>query len=65
MTRRTFVGIAGGTIIVAGTGGYVLSDKNNFIRTDSNVGAPGKSFLNQDERNILHLASLAPSGHNT
>jgi len=65
MKRRTFVGIAGGIIIIEGAGGYLLSDKNNFIRTYSKSEVSDKSFLNQSERDILLLASLSPSGHNT
>ena len=64
MKRRNFVKIAGSVIGIAGAGGYVLSDKNNFTRTDGKSAIPEKSFLQQDERNILYLASLAPSGHN-
>lgn len=65
MKRRKFLAVGGGAILVAGTGSFLLSDKNNFTRTDVKSAANSKSFLKQDERNILYMASLAPSGHNT
>ena len=65
MNRRKFIMIAGGTILVAGGAIYLLSDKNNFTRSDINERPSGKIPLRPDEREILYLASLAPSGHNT
>ena len=65
MKRRDFIKISGSTIIIVGAGGYLLSDKNNFTRMDTKSDLFKKSFLKQEERNILSLASLAPSGHNT
>jgi len=65
MQRRKFLGVTAGTIIVAGGVGYLFSDKHNFIRNNSNIASPNKSIFKTDEREILHLASLAPSGHNT
>lgn len=65
MNRKNFIAISGAAI--AGVGGfyYLFSDKRNFVRaeisTDSTVGIS----LKEDERIILYLASLAPSGHNT
>lgn len=65
MNRRKLLGAAADTIVIAGGAGYLLSDKNNFVRNDIKANTPGKSLLKPDEREILYLASLAPSGHNT
>ena len=65
MNRRNFLQIAGGTIIIAGAGGYLLSDKNNFVRNNIKDNTSNKSLLKPYEKEILYLASLAPSGHNT
>lgn len=65
MNRRKFLGITGGAIITAGGAGYLMSDKSNFVRTDIPAESSAKSFLKPYEREILSLASLAPSGHNT
>jgi hypothetical protein len=65
MNRRKFLGVAGGTIIIAGVTYYLLSDKSNLNRDDMKTDTPGKIPLLADEREILYLASLAPSGHNT
>lgn len=65
MNRRKFVAIAGSSIVIAGVTYYLLSDKNNFVRADARPAEIGKISLHPDERTILFLASLAPSGHNT
>ncbi len=65
MNRRKFLGVAGGTVLTAGGLTYFMSDHNNFVRTDLKVGSSDKSLLKPDEREILYLSSLAPSGHNT
>lgn len=65
MNRRKFLGTATGTIVMVGGAGYLLSDKTNFVRDDSTTSAPNNPVLKPDERQILFLASLAPSGHNT
>lgn len=65
MNRRKFFGVAGGTVLAAVGVGYLISDKNNFVRNNSKDVSPEKSLLKPDEREILYLASLAPSGHNT
>ena len=65
MNRRNFIAIAGSSIIIGGVTYYLLSDKNNFVRADSKQNDPISISLNPDEREILFLASLAPSGHNT
>ncbi|MGF7080343.1 nitroreductase family protein [Mucilaginibacter sp. UYCu711] len=64
MKRRFFLGIAGGTIFAAGGVGYLISDKSNFVRSDQKL-TPLDKLLHADEGEILYLASLAPSGHNT
>jgi hypothetical protein len=65
MNRRNFITIAGVTIVVAGGIYYLSSDKSNFVRADIKDDSSGRFPLKADEREILHLASLAPSGHNT
>ncbi len=59
------MGIAGGTILVAAGTYYLCSDKSNFTRNDIKTDASNASRLLPDEVQILYLASLAPSGHNT
>jgi len=65
MNRRKFLLVTGGSIITIGGTCYALSDKRNFVRSDlrrkNNVGIQ----LLPNEYEILYLASLAPSGHNT
>ncbi|MGY4386596.1 hypothetical protein ACVWYN_003651 [Pedobacter sp. UYP24] len=63
MKRRKFLGISGGTILAVGGLGYLVSDKSNFVRSDIKL-APFNKLLDAEEE-ILYLASLAPSGHNT
>ncbi len=65
MNRRRFIGITTSTIIVAGVSYYLMSDRNNFVRSDIEQNATNKIPILADEREILFLASLAPSGHNT
>lgn len=65
MKRRKFLTIAGTTIVIAGVTYYLFSDKNNFVRSDSKQTEPTTILLQPEEREILFLASLAPSGHNT
>lgn len=65
MKRRKFLTIAGTTIVVAGVTYYLLSDKSNFVRAGSMPAETIKIPLLPNEREILFLASLAPSGHNT
>jgi len=65
MNRRKFLGIAGVTIAVAGGATYLLSDKSNFVRSDSKEDGNNTFSFQADEKEILYLASLAPSGHNT
>lgn len=65
MTRRNFITISGVAILAAGGGFYLSTDKSNFVRDDVKDDPSGKIPLKEDERTILYLASLAPSGHNT
>ncbi|MBW4641390.1 MAG: nitroreductase family protein [Gloeocapsa sp. UFS-A4-WI-NPMV-4B04] len=65
MKRKEFIGIVGGTTIAAGTTSYLLSDKSNFSRADIKSADDNNETLKPDEKEILFLASLAPSGHNT
>lgn len=65
MNRRKFIGIGGTTLISLGTVGYLLSDKSNLTRTDIKPTADSVNAFKSDEKEILFLASLAPSGHNT
>ncbi len=65
MNRRNFIAITGATIIVVGGVYYLSTDKRNFVRADIKDYLSGSISLKDDERAILYLASLAPSGHNT
>lgn len=65
MKRKKFIGIAAGTTVATGATAYLLSDRSNLLRADIKpVDAHNKTFR-PDEKEILFLASLAPSGHNT
>ncbi len=68
MNRQKFLRLAaatgGSTVLAAGTY-YLLSDKSNYTRADSEQLGDSNVQLTADERAILFLASLAPSGHNT
>ncbi len=65
MKRRNFIAIAGATVVISGVVYYLKSDKNNLVRSDIKNDSSGRFSMNDDERNILYHASLAPSGHNT
>jgi hypothetical protein len=65
MNRIQFISIAGGTVIAAVATSYLLSDRSNLSRTILKQSDNNNSILNLDEKEILFLASLAPSGHNT
>jgi hypothetical protein len=65
MNRRGFVSAVGGTILAAGTTAYWWSDKSNLTRAQIKPNRAASEVLQPDEREILFLASLAPSGHNT
>ena len=65
MKRRKFLGIAGGVIVIGGATYYGFSDKNNFVRANVKQDYDSKIPFKPDEKEILTLASFAPSGHNT
>ncbi len=66
MNRKQFIGIAGGATIAVGAASYLSSDKRNLVRADLKPSDDlTKPTLKPDEKEILFLASLAPSGHNT
>jgi len=65
MKRKKFIGNVVGTVIAVGTTAYLLSDKSNFVRADIKLADGNNQTLKPDEKEILFLASLAPSGHNT
>ena len=65
MSRRKFLSIAGITIAAAGAATYLLSDNKNYERADINDESSDKISFQHNEKEILYLASLAPSGHNT
>ena len=65
MHRRHFIRLSvGGALLVAGTA-YALSDRRNVRRTDFPPDEDGPAAVDGDEKEILTLAALAPSGHNT
>ncbi len=65
MNRRKFIAITGGTVLAGGTTAYLLSDRRNLVRDDLKPANSKGDILKPDEKEILFLASLAPSGHNT
>jgi hypothetical protein len=66
MRRRISVGLMlGGAVAATGGIAYWFSDKTNVVRANLEPGDQGMETLQPDEREILFLASLAPSGHNT
>lgn len=65
MKRKNFIGIASGTTIAAVATSYLLSDQSNLVRADLKPTDSSTTKLKPDEKEILFLASLAPSGHNT
>ena len=65
ISRGKFISIAVGTTIATGAIPYLLSDKTNLLRADLNRMDNNNEMLKPDEKEILFLASLAPSGHNT
>ena len=65
MNRIQFISIAGGTVIAAVTTSYLWSDRSNLSRANIKQADNNNNLLTPDEKEILFLASLAPSGHNT
>ncbi len=64
MNRRHFVRLAGGALLVTAGTAFLLSDRRNVLRSDTPQEEDTPTLL-PDEKQILFLASLAPSGHNT
>jgi hypothetical protein len=65
MNRKKFISIGSGIVIAIITTSYLLSDKSNLVRADIKPADDNNKTLKPDEKEILFLASLAPSGHNT
>lgn len=65
MHRRKFIRYVGFGVLGVGSTAYLLSDKYNVERDDIKLDSTIKLVLQKDESDILYLASLAPSGHNT
>jgi hypothetical protein len=65
MNKRKFIGVAVGSTLATGAVTYLFSDKRSFSRADVKPTDDHNSTLKADEQEILFLASLAPSGHNT
>ncbi|MBC8138718.1 MAG: nitroreductase [Fibrella sp.] len=65
MNRRTFIVLSTGTLAVAGATSYIWSDRKNLSRADIELAGYSNENLKPHERQILTLATLAPSGHNT
>ena len=65
MNRRKFLTLTGGSIVIAGASYYALSDRSNIVRADLRPDTKTTVPLLPHEREIIYLASLAPSGHNT
>ena len=59
------MGLTGTTLVIAGATYYGFSDKKNFVTGDEKNFTIVQFPFKRDEREILQLASLAPSGHNT
>jgi hypothetical protein len=71
MKRNKFISITGGAIAATVAIGYIFSDsfqdayrRSNLSRTNIK-NSDNNNILKPDEKEILFLASLAPSGHNT
>jgi hypothetical protein len=65
MNRIQFISIAGGIVIAAVTTTYLLNDLSNLSRESIKQADNNNDLLKPDEKEILFLASLAPSAHNT
>lgn len=52
-------------LVVGGATYYGLSDNKNAVRKDIPTNDQIDLGIHEDEKRILYLASLAPSGHNT
>ena len=57
--------MTGTSLIAAGAAAYLLSDRQDAVRANVPDMPGGQIPFRPGEREILYLASLAPSGHNT
>ena len=64
MKRRNFFTIAGGTLIATAGASLLLMDKRIYSREDMKPNDLQNISFKPNEKGILHLASMAPSGHN-
>jgi hypothetical protein len=64
MNRKQFVGMTGGALLIGGIALYSTSSEGSMKRIDTKERGKNLIILTEDERQILFLASLAPSGHN-
>ncbi len=65
MNRQNFIATACSSMIIGSVTYYLICDKNNFVRAESKQNDPISISLNPDEKEILFLASLAPSCYNS
>jgi hypothetical protein len=67
MSRRRFIGMSvGGVVVAVGGVAYMLSNRCNLLRTGiPSVRETSPDFLKSGDAAILFHPSLAPSGHNT
>lgn len=65
MNRKNFLKLSCGSILVAVAANHAWASSNGVDSSQPSDTALFKVPLEADEMEILHLASLAPSGHNT
>jgi hypothetical protein len=65
MNRRKFLNVAGATILLVSGATYLICDRKSLVRGNVRDDDQKNIILKPDEKEILYLASLAPSGHNT
>ncbi|MES2267495.1 MAG: nitroreductase [Bacteroidota bacterium] len=65
MNRKKFLYVLAGSVVIPTVTYVAFSDLSNLGRADLKPDATLNRNLIPDERKILYLASLAPSGHNT
>lgn len=65
MKRRKFLKIGSAMFLLAGNATYLFCNRTSLVRADIKNDSKNAMKLQPDEREILYLASLAPSGHNT
>ncbi|MFN0048804.1 MAG: Acg family FMN-binding oxidoreductase [Cytophagales bacterium] len=65
INRKRFLEIVVGTVLVIGATSKLVASRNRYKIVDMDKNEVTPLPLKEDEIEILHLASLAPSGHNT